>query len=751
MILKKAYNKINKELLGMLVVLAMSTVVCVISVRINIFRYNNFDFGKFDLGNMTQMVWNTLQGRPLYLTDYFGGNVPRWSMSHVDPILLLFVPLFALFPHPLTLVFAQLFLTTILAPLVLFMIAKTTLKSNLASTLLAVAYLFYPALGYLNTQTGFHGVSATIPFFLLAFYFLEKRQYVGLWISAIITMSGKEQLPLYIILMCVFGLFCRVPLPQNVKFLSTRWLRDYFKHSLAINLAILLAVASVWLIVAFFIIIPQNAHYRITSYTNFTQEVGVDTELTSDVIKSNYFLGRYQDLGDSYGSILLGMVADPKRLVNILFGGDKLDNFDKTFAPALFLPFLAPQVLLIAIPDLVINYATTAGGIGTAEISNHRISMIIPVVFLATIFAIATLAKFVVMAGSFVKFLLCRLNGGKFFVTAKGFEKLVSPTNFHKHLNGRAWKKTPAVSLNQIINFLALAVLLSNIYTTYKYNNPVFLWLTQAVSKRVSSIAYAKFDREVGLKQNLKLGDRFKISGLENKDRDCAKIIMDIIPPTAPISGPDYLGAHLAERETYAIFPALYSKADYVIVDVFSQKIMRILDTDVSMVRDVVGDMITNPNYQNVAGCGNLFVFKKESGQVKSLKLPMQERYKYEPDQKLEIFEDLFLADFEIPTTVTRGKPAKAIFVYRKESKKPDDYVIFTSFINSKTGEIFQSANIPSYGLINIKDWSESHYYLESVDLTVPTAVDPGIYHAFIGMTNNIRTRSIYLGDIKVR
>jgi uncharacterized membrane protein len=709
----RIFCRINKELLGILVVLAMSLVVCVISVKINIFRYDNFDFGKFDLGNMTQMLWNTLHGRPLYLTDYFGGNVPRWSMSHVDPILLLFVPIFAIFPHPLTLVFAQLFLTTILAPLILFKIARMILKSDLAATMLAVAYLFYPALGYLDTQTGFHGVSAAIPFFLLTMYFMEKKNLPGLWISAIITMSGKEQLPLYIIFLCVFGLIYRTPLPQNLKLLSKQWLRSYFNDPLSKNLIALFVVSFVWLVTAFFVIIPRYAHYRIESYTNFTQEVGVDTELTSDVIKENYFLGRYQDLGDSYGGILLGMAKDPKRLVNIIFGGDKLDNFDKTFAPSMFLPLLAPQILITAIPDLVINYATTAGGIGTAEISNHRISMIIPVIFLSTIFAIATISRFAVAAK-------------------------------------KRWEFLP-ISPNTVIYILASAVLVSNIYTTFKYNNPVFLWLSQAVSKKISSVAFAKTDREVGLKKDIKLGDRFKISGLENKDRGCARIITDMIPPTASISGPDYLGAHLAQRETYAIFPALYSKADYVIVDVFSQKIMRILDTDISMVRDVVGDMITNPNYQNVAGCGNLFVFKKGPTQIKSLRLPMQERYNYTPDQNLEIFEDLFLADFKIPQTVNRGSSSKAIFVYRKESKKPDDYVIFTSFINSETGEIYQSANIPSYGLLNLTDWMEGRYYIESIDLTVPNAVDPGIYHAFVGMTNNSRTRSIYLGDVEVK
>src|SRR3989338_2200462 len=105
----------------MLVVLIISAVVCVISVRINTFRYDNFDFGKFDLGNMTQMVWNTLHGRFMYLTDYFGTNLPRWAMSHVDPILLLFVPVFVFFPHPLTLIIAQVILV-IFSALILYKI-----------------------------------------------------------------------------------------------------------------------------------------------------------------------------------------------------------------------------------------------------------------------------------------------------------------------------------------------------------------------------------------------------------------------------------------------------------------------------------------------------------------------------------------------------------------------------------------------------------------------------------------------------
>ena len=78
-------------------------------------------------------------------------------------------------------------------------------------------------------------------------------------------------------------------------------------------------------------------------------------------------------------------------------------------------------------------------------------------------------------------------------------------------------------------------------------------------------------------------------------------------------------------------------------------------------------NQVNYPNYQNVAGCGNLFVFKKGPAQAKSLKLPMQERYKYAPDQNLEIFEDLFLANF----VTSEGMDYMAKDKGRKETKKP--------------------------------------------------------------------------------
>jgi hypothetical protein len=224
-----------------------------------------------------------------------------------------------------------------------------------------------------------------------------------------------------------------------------------------------------------------------------------------------------------------------------------------------------------------------------------------------------------------------------------------------------------------------------------------------------------------------------------------------MIPDNASVSGPDYLGAHLSMRETYAIFPALYNEADYVIVDVFAQKILRILDLDLTLVRDIVSEVIRSDDYVLKLGCGNLFVFEKIGTHEHSNLLPLQERFEYPEKVDLEIFQSLTIVDYEIPETFTRGKVQPAKFVYiKREEQNLDGYVLFLSFINQENGEIYQVANLPSYSLKQLRNWREDRYYIEDIEIAPPEFMDPGKYWFFIGMSNEIRTRSIFLGDVTI-
>ncbi|NQS90112.1 hypothetical protein HQ584_10010 [Patescibacteria group bacterium] len=264
--------------------------------------------------------------------------------------------------------------------------------------------------------------------------------------------------------------------------------------------------------------------------------------------------------------------------------------------------------------------------------------------------------------------------------------------------------------------------------------------------------AFAKtLDEDVDF-DSLEVGAVFKFSQLENKDRECASRVVEMIPEGVSVSGPDYLGAHLSMRETYAIFPALYNSADYVIVDVFSQKIMRILDADAGLVRDVVARIMKDPNYKLDVACGNLFVFKKIGPHAKIEMLPLQERYEFDEKVDLEIFKSLTVVDYTVPEILRRGENKSLEITYvKRDNDSLDGYFLFLTFVNKSTKEMYQVANLPSFSLYQLPDWTEGLYYTEDLELALPGFLDPGEYDVFVGMSNIIRTRNLYLGDVEVR
>lgn len=692
-----------------LALLSACLVVLAVNIRINTFKYYNFDYGKFDLGNMTQMVWNASRGRGLYLTDYFGTNLPRWAMSHVDPILYLFVPVFVVFPSPLTLIYSQLILV-IISCLLVYKISKLHLKNDLAAFLLGLAFLLNPSIGYLTATTAFHGVTAAIPFFLGAFYVFDKMYYkddfspqrvVLFWVLLVITMAGKEQIPLYTFLYGLFIIFFR---NQQSRTLKELFISRTGKLGLKISF-----ISLIWFYMAFFVIIPANAHYRIEGYERFIQNIEISGSSARDVALPNYFLNRYDEFGESYTEIVKNMLLSPETSIRVFFGGDKIENFRRHFEPFSYLPFTYPAILVMAVPDLIINFMTTADGVGTSEITNHRISMILTVLVLASIFGI-------------------------------------------RYISGLA-KKAKHMIYVQVV--LSLVLFGFTAYATHHYNNPVYLWMREAFKKRVVANVLAKSDEEL-IKQDLEVGDVVRLSELENKDVDCARKIVEIVPDGVSVSGPDSLGAHLSKRETYAIFPALYDQADYVIVDVFARKIFTILDLNTEIITDVVEDVIEHPDYEMVLGCGNFFVFNRVGPHDKQEILPIQERFEYQGKYDLEFFQGLRIVDFELPQTFIKGRSQKIDVVYHrwddpeKDEQSLVDYNMFTSFVNTRTGEVYQLANLPSFALREPGSWVEGRYYLENIEIIMPEFVEEGDYFVFLGMGNNVRTRSILLGKAEV-
>jgi len=684
-----------------------------VALKLNIFRYNNYDFGKFDLGNMTQMVWYTLHGKFMYLTDYFGSNVPRWSMSHVDPLLAFFTPIFAIFPHPLTLVISQLAIV-VFSSFLIYGIAKLELKSDLSACLIAFAYLLYPSMGFINGTMGFHAVTATIPFFLGAFFLFEKmykeesftrNKLILFGVLVVLTMAGKEQISLYILLWGVFILFFRTTGAGKLRF-NKEWLTNFLKIKTARIGLIMVLTGLIWFITAFFIIIPSNAHYRVDSYNRFLDSIGVEIQAESDVTMENYFLGRYRDFGKSYGEIIKNMILNNDEVIRIFFSGDRLDSLDRTFKPLSYLPLANPAMLLISLPDFLINYLVTEEGLGVEEIENHRISMIIPVLFVSTIYAISIMTGIV--------------------------EDIVPKV--------KKYRKVPVILLSSLVLF-------SCFNTTVDYNNPLYLWFNQAIMRRVS----AEYDHKEIDMSKLEVGDVVRLPDLDVKDVKCADAVISHIPDDAVVSGPDNLGDHMSMRETYAIFPALWNEADYVIVDVQSRKLLAILGLNTNIIKDLTESLVSTEKYDLVMACGNLYLFKKGEPRERTSLLPIQERYDYPVKYDFSVMDLINVVDYDIPEKVTREIVYDAKMVYQKPTNDGmDSFLFYITYIKKDNGKIFQVANLPSFAVLHPSEWTKNMYYVEDIEIALPSYVEPGDYYMFLSISNKIKMRSLYLGDIVV-
>src|SRR3989344_4442780 len=102
--------------------------------------------------------------------------MPRWGMSHVDPILALFTPLFWFVPHPMAIVFVQhLSIASAIFPLFWFVRKKVGLVEAYA---VIATYIIYPAIGFTLVWTGFHGISFVAPLLIWLVWYLDKNDFL---------------------------------------------------------------------------------------------------------------------------------------------------------------------------------------------------------------------------------------------------------------------------------------------------------------------------------------------------------------------------------------------------------------------------------------------------------------------------------------------------------------------------------------------------------------------------------------------
>jgi uncharacterized membrane protein len=158
-------------------------------------------YSSYDQGIFNQVFWNSLHGRlfesslssALSADVIHQGAMPlityRHLGQHFNPIFLLWLPVYALFPFPATLSVLQVLLVAA-AGLVLYALARQSLAPALS---VAIAISFYGANAVVGPTLGnFHDYNP-LPLLLFSLFLaLEKRWWVLFWVTAILVLSVRE-------------------------------------------------------------------------------------------------------------------------------------------------------------------------------------------------------------------------------------------------------------------------------------------------------------------------------------------------------------------------------------------------------------------------------------------------------------------------------------------------------------------------------------------------------------------------------
>lgn len=172
----------------------------VLSLVFTLNRYYSF-YASFDQGIFNQVFWNSLHGQFFQssLSSTLSTNVVHNHElptvfyhrlgQHFTPALLLWLPLYALFPSPATLVVLQVSFITA-AGLVLYVLARHYLNPPLSALITCSFYGANAVIG--PTFSNFHDLSQ-MPLFVFGLLLaMEKRWWWLFWVLAILTLAVRE-------------------------------------------------------------------------------------------------------------------------------------------------------------------------------------------------------------------------------------------------------------------------------------------------------------------------------------------------------------------------------------------------------------------------------------------------------------------------------------------------------------------------------------------------------------------------------
>jgi uncharacterized membrane protein len=296
-------------------------------------QQSNYGTYGFDMGIYDQGLWLVSHFHNPFVTirglDYFG--------HHVNIITLLFVPAYWLGAGPHFLYAVE---TVWLAAgaIPIWLLGRDRLESSWMPLGLCAAYLLYPSVEWIN-QWQFHPDALIITPLMFAYWLATRQRWGWFWVAVAIALSCKEDAGL-----AVFALGICL------------WL----KHRLRAQGLITAIAGAAWFLICTKLIIPL-----------------------ANGGGAPFYVTNYPDLGSSIFSIIGNFVFHPGRWIKVVVGRSRWTYYAQVFWPVALLALLEPLVLLIAVPQLLVN--TLSANSDSYNIHFFLTAIVVAGVFLATV------------------------------------------------------------------------------------------------------------------------------------------------------------------------------------------------------------------------------------------------------------------------------------------------------------------------------------------------------------------------------
>jgi uncharacterized membrane protein len=318
-----------------------------------IITYYSFQTYTWDLGIFNQALWSTLHGRFLYYTtEPFYTSTGCFLGTHFGPIILLVLPVYAMYPKPEGLLVMSTFIVAIGA-LPAYDLANFFLKNEKTAAILAIFYLLYPPLQGV-TLSGFSLEPFAVTLFLFIVLYMVRNNFRELALAVTLGLITHEASSVVIAFIALYGMLYHKSI-ENRGFLAS---------------VIILIVS----IAYFFAAQKLRIFFGWTGIPSLWNEWGIVGAASSV-------------------DLPLKIATNPIGAWEALTydGVTKISYLLLLFLPTLFLPFLGLKGLIPAIPYLCISLLSSYALYYNIE--GHYGAFVVPFIFVALIHGIDKLQK----------------------------------------------------------------------------------------------------------------------------------------------------------------------------------------------------------------------------------------------------------------------------------------------------------------------------------------------------------------------